>query len=140
MQERDEESGGAAQGDREGNSRGESEYLTFEEFYKDIAIDCFRYLGMRSLDEVDRMTMQEYNWLMEAEQLKRVDRERDIHWLAFLNQAVRATSKSGKPRFDKFNKFFDYEEEIREITGEKKKSKLSGLSRFLKAKQEKENA
>lgn len=95
---------------------------------------------MRSLDEVDRMTMQEYNWLIEAEQLKRVDRERDIHWLAFLNQAVRATSKSGKPRFDKFNKFFDYEEEIGEITGEKKKSKLSGLSRLLKAKQEKENA
>ena len=78
--------------------------------YEDVAISCFRYLGMKSLDEVDRMTIREYRLLMKANNLKNIDRDYRVHQLAWLTNAARATKSAGKgkrrPVYAKFSQFF----------------------------------
>lgn len=56
---------------------------------------------------------------------------------AFLNFAVKAEKKKGKdksePVYKKFKQFYDYEKELKEISGgEKKKPLFAGLSKFFK--------
>lgn len=87
---------------------------------------------------MDRLTIPEYELLMEAYQLKRVDEERQTHWQAFLNFAVQAKKKAGKhkekPVYDSFSKFFDYEEELKKIKTKKKKEdgRFSGIGKLLR--------
>ena len=105
--------------------------------YKEIALNCFRYLDFKNFSEVDRLTIPEYNLLMEAIKLKQVDMDYRNHLQAFLNFAVKAEKKAGKnkskPLYSRFNKFYDYEKEIGKITGKSKKSSIvSGMSKFLK--------
>lgn len=72
---------------------------------------------------------------MKAESLKRLDKERDIHLQAFLNNAVTETIERGKksyPKYPQFKKFFDYDKRKREMLGEKEvkqesKSKIRQL-------------
>lgn len=83
------------------------------------------------------MTIPEYKLLMEAVQLKRVDRDYRNHLQAFLNFAVKAEKKTGKgksrPVYTRFNRFYDYEKEIDKIKNKGvEKSRFSGLSKFLK--------
>lgn len=59
--------------------------------------------------------MREYNILSEAYALKYVDRERDLHELAYLTFSVTATKKSGKPVYKTFKKFFDYDKELEKV-------------------------
>ena len=90
-------------------------------------MDCFRYLGFKSIAEVDRLTIPEYELMMEAWQLKKVDDNYLVHWQAFLNFAVRATKKVGKrkerPVYSRFDKFFDYEKEIKKVKNKKAEKK-----------------
>lgn len=65
--------------------------------YHDIALSAFRYLGCRSFEEVDRMTMSEFELRMIAFNLAEVDEERKRHELAYLNVKAQATNKKGKP-------------------------------------------
>lgn len=103
-----------------------------------MAVDCFRYLGFKSLSEVDRLTILEYELLMEAYQLKMVDDNYHAHWQAFLNFAVQAKKKAGKrkerPVYSRFDKFFDYEKEIKKIKAKKKdkKERFSGIGKLLR--------
>ena len=83
------------------------------------------------------MTIPEYKLLMEAVQLKRVDRDYRNHLQAFLNFAVKAEKKTGKgksrPVYTRFNRFYDYEKEIDKIKNKGvEKIRFSGLSKFLK--------
>lgn len=59
------------------------------------------------------MTPWEYRLRIKAYQLKFIDREYELHKLAFLNYAVKSVKKQGKerysPKYDTFDKFFDYE-------------------------------
>lgn len=59
--------------------------------------------------------MREYNILSEAYALKYVDRERDLHELAYLTFSATATKKSGKPVYKTFKKFFDYDKELEKV-------------------------
>lgn len=61
------------------------------------------------------MTMREYNILSEAYALKYVDKERDLHELAYLTFSATATKKSGKPVYKTFKKFFDYDKELEKV-------------------------
>ncbi|MCL2865622.1 MAG: hypothetical protein FWE25_08795 [Lachnospiraceae bacterium] len=105
-----------------------------------MAIVCFRYLGMKSFAEVDALYLEEYRILIKALELRKVDEERNMHWQAFLNFAVKAEKKSGKnktkPVYTKFEQFFHYEKAIERLKKrdgqEKGKSVLSGLNKFLK--------
>lgn len=100
-------------------------------------MNCFRYLDFKSFDEVDRLTLPEYELLMEAVRLKQVDMDYRNHLQAFLNFAVRAEKKSGKnkskPVYGKFKKFYDYEKELEKVKNPgKEKSRFSGIGKLLK--------
>ena len=76
--------------------------------------------------------------MMEACQLKMVDDNYRVHWQAFLNFAVRATRKVGKrkekPVYSRFDKFFDYEKEIKKVKNKKaeKKERFFGIGKLLR--------
>lgn len=84
------------------------------------------------------LTIPEYEILAEAYKLKMIDKEYIVHWQAFLNFAVQAKRLVGKrrekPVYNSFDKFFDYEKELKTAT-EKKKEKserFSGIGRLLR--------
>src|SRR5699024_9113747 len=101
---------------REGQSEtsGESSRIT----YDDIALNCFRYLGLKSFEEVDDLLLDEYLLLMKAFNLKRVDTEYDYHLQAWLSQQVQSTEqqcKNSVPVYKKFKDFYHYEERVNDI-------------------------
>lgn len=105
--------------------------------YREVALNCFRYLDFKSFAEVDRLTIPEYDLLMEAVNLRQVDKDYRNHLQAFLNFAVKAEKKTGKnkskPVYSKFIKFYDYEKEIAKVTNKgSEKSRFSGIGKFLK--------
>ncbi len=99
-------------------------------------MNCFRYLDYKSFAEVDRLTIPEYELLMQAVRLKQVDMDYRNHLQAFLNFAVKAEKQSGKkskPVFTKFKRFYDYEKELAKVTNKgSEKSRFSGIGRLLK--------
>lgn len=105
--------------------------------YREIALNCFRYLDYKSFDEVDRLTIPEYQLLMEAVRLKQVDMDYRNHLQAYLNFVVKAEKKTGKnkskPVYSKFKRFYDYEKELAKVTNKGgEKSRFSGIGKFLK--------
>lgn len=100
-------------------------------------MNCFRYLDFKSFAEVDRLTIPEYELLMEAVRLKQVDADYRNHLQAFLNFAVKAEKKTGKnksrPVYTRFKRFYDYEaEQEKAKNGRKTQSRFSGVGKFLK--------
>ena len=99
-------------------------------------MNCFRYLDYKSFAEVDRLTIPEYELLMEAVRLKQVDQDYRNHLQAFLNFAVKAEKKSGKgskPVYSKFKRFYDYEKELAKVTNKGgEKSRFAGIGKLLK--------
>lgn len=100
-------------------------------------MNCFRFLDFKSFDEVDRLTLPEYELLMEAVRLRQVDMDYRNHLQAFLNFAVKAQKKAGKnkskPVFAKFKRFYDYEKAVEDVKGrESKESRFTGIGKFFK--------
>ena len=94
-------------------------------------------MNFKSFDEVDRLTIPEYELLMHSVKLKEVDRDYRNHLQAFLNYAVRAERKTGKykskPVYGKFKKFYNYEAEIKKASESGgSKSKFPGIGQFFK--------
>lgn len=93
-------------------------------------------MDFKSFAEVDRLTIPEYSLLMEAVRLKQVDKMRDIHLLAWLTFAAKATKGKGKnikPVYNKFKHFFNYDEELAKIQKpEKEQSRFHGIGKFIK--------
>jgi len=86
-----------------------------------VALNCFRYFGFKSLDEVDRLTIKEYSMLCEAERYKQVDKQKDIAlnaWLTFVASAKKKVGKNLKPVYPTFESFFDYAKELKKLKGE----------------------
>ena len=103
------------------------------DIYTEIATGCIRYLGL-TIDEIDRLTLPEINLLMNAQQLKEIDKAKDAHLLAWLTVSAGATKKDGKPVYKKFSDFFDYKKELKK-TNKKPDNKFSNLSKHLKDKE-----
>ena len=103
-----------------------------------MAINCFRYLGFTTFDQVDRLTIAQYEVMMEALELRMLDQDLHEHRQAFLNFAAQATKSAGKgktrPAYRRFNQFFDYNAEFTKIKNRKskKKSRFSGIGKLLK--------
>lgn len=101
-------------------------------------MSCFRYLDFKSFEEVDRLTIPEYDLLMEAVRLKQIDADYRNHLQAWLNFVVQAKKKAGKnkerPVYSKFKQFYNYKEALETAKGdaEGKKSKFSGIGKLLK--------
>ena len=119
----------------ETESRSGSE-LGFEEQYREIAKNCFRYLDFKSFAEVDNLTIPEYRLLMEAVQLKQIDCDYRLHLQAYLNFAAKAEKKKGKyktePVYKTFKQFYDYEKEVEKVTKPNNESRFSGIGKFFK--------
>ena len=127
MQERSEAT------DDHAGSREEVEE-TFNEFYERVVMTCFRYLGFKSLDQVNNITPYEYRLLMKSKELQIVDKQYEIHLQAYLNMSAQARRRAGKkmkPVYTKFDKFFDYQKQLDRVMGIKKKSKFDGLAQFI---------
>lgn len=106
--------------------------------YDEVALNCFRFFGFKSLDEVDRLTLKEYEMLCEAEQYKQLDKQKDIAlnaWLSFLATAKKKVGKNLKPVYPTFESFFDYSKELRRLKGDA----VDELKERYKAIQEKLN-
>lgn len=103
-----------------------------------MATNCFRYLGFTSFEQVDHLTIAQYEVMMEALELRMLDQDLHEHRQAFLNFAVQAEKKAGKgkskPVYHRFKQFFDYDAELEKIKNKKKKkkSRFSGIGKFLK--------
>lgn len=103
-----------------------------------MAINCFRYLGFTTFDQVDRLTIAQHEVMMEALELRMLDQDLHEHRQAFLNFAVQAEKKAGKgktrPVYRKFRQFFDYDAELKKIKNrkKKKKSRFSGIGKLLR--------
>lgn len=82
---------------------------------------------------------------IKALEFAEVDQLYHLHLQAYLNMTAQAEKKSGskiKKVFDTFQKFFDYDAALEELSNEKntkKKSILDRVSEFMKKKEEKEN-
>ena len=64
--------------------------------YKQVAKNCFRYFGFTSFEQVNQLTLAEYEIMMEALALRMLDKSLHEHRQAFLNFAVKAEKKAGK--------------------------------------------
>ena len=107
-----------------------------------MAINCFRYLGFSSFEQVDQLNLNEYEIMMEAFNLRQVDQEFWIHLQAFENYRAQATTTSGKhtrPVYTTFKKFFDYEAELKRVQKKQdtEPQKFSGIGNLLKKQEEK---
>ena len=111
---------------------------TFNEFYERVAMTCFRYLGFKSLDQVDNITPYEYRLLMKSKELEMVDEEYRIHLQSYLNMSAQAKKRVGKkvkPVYTKFTKFYDYQKSLDRVMGVKRKSKFDELAKFINKKE-----
>lgn len=103
-----------------------------------MAVNCFRYLGFTTFDQVDQLTIAQYEIMMDALELRLLDQDLHEHRQAFLNLAVQAQKKAGKgktrPAYRRFDQFFDYNAELTKIKNRKskKKSRFSGIGKLLK--------
>lgn len=98
-------------------------------------MNCFRYLGFTSIQEVNYLMLFEYNLLMKAYQLREVDKEYWVHREAWANNEVKATKRQGKeivPVYKTFKQFFDFEERLNEVKNSDKEAKqLTKLEQLM---------
>lgn len=81
------------------------------------------------------LTLAEYEVMMEALELRMLDKSLHEHRQAFLNFAVKAEKKAGKgktkPVYRRFKQFFDFDRELEKMKDKKKPSRFAGVSRLL---------
>lgn len=68
---------------------------------------------------------------MHAYRLKKIDENRDIHlqaWLNFLATSMKEKGNKQVPVYPKFEDFFDYKKELKEVEGVKKNPKIIRLA------------
>lgn len=102
-----------------------------------MALNCFRYLGFTTFDEVYRLSFHDYEVLMKAAALKEADLDYRCHMLAFLNTRAGLKKRAGKNKekfaYPTFKKFYDREKAIDEVMNPKaKKDRFEGLKNFLR--------
>lgn len=75
-----------------------------------MLLNAISRFGLTDLVEISKMSIQEYFLRLEAYQITRIDEQENIALQAWLNQTVQATkgsSKHPKPKYTKFDEFFD---------------------------------
>lgn len=96
-------------------------------------MNCFIYLGLKSFTEVDKLYWKEYLLLMKAAAIKELNKERDIHLLAYLPEIAGQRKRQGKtsvPVYKNFKEFYDYEGRRKELLNEqptKKEQKIRNI-------------
>lgn len=98
---------------------------------------------MSDFKEIDQMTYREFRLRLKACELKRLDEEYMISFLAWQTREIDARKKKGKNGYryvyDTFRKFFDYEGKEREIMGSGDSGTMRTAARryieYMRAKQ-----
>lgn len=83
------------------------------------------------MTQIERMTTSEYALRMKAYRRQRLEEERILHKLAFLNVAAQSTKKTGKrvePVYKTLKEFFDYEKELENLYSDKPRKRMSSRS------------
>lgn len=91
---------------------------------------------MHDFTEINRMTMYEFCAQMQAARLRRVDREYELHLLAWACWDVQSMKKQGKKRvpvYQTFRQFFDYEAREKEAYTGKQAEKTGIGVRIMQA-------
>lgn len=78
---------------------------------------------MQDMREIERMTPYEYSLRIRAYKRAQVEKEYDIHLLAYETFRAQSTKKKGKdgiaPVYPTFKSFYDYDKRLKELNGEK---------------------
>lgn len=83
------------------------------------------------------MTLKEYEIKAEVQPYKELEKQRNMHWQAYLNQSVTATEeRNGKmySKYPEFKDFFDYEDRLKELDGtnvEEEERELTKVERLM---------
>lgn len=83
-----------------------------------MLINALSKFGITDLKQISKMSFDEFFLRSEAYQIKTVEEQQNLAMQAWLNQAVQATTgsdKHPKPKYTKFDQFFNtqkYENEI----------------------------
>lgn len=75
-----------------------------------MVVNCLRFFDLTDMYKIETMTISEYYTRLEAYQLKQVDVQKNLALQSWFNQSVQATTgsaKNPKPKYSKFEKFFD---------------------------------
>ena len=107
----------------------------YRDTYRTVSSNCIRYFGY-TFEQIDRLTLPEYEMLIEAYELAEVDRANERHQIAWLGVSAGATRKDGKPVYKKYKDFFDYDAELKKMTKKPDTNKFSRLSKHLKEKEQ----
>ena len=102
--------------------------------YYDILVSVKKMYPDMSILDIQRTTIADYEVLIEAYQLRKLDEELSIHLLAWQTVQEGASNKQGKPVYSKFSKFFDYEKRQKEIKGDIEDISEEEMSIFEKIK------
>src|SRR5699024_530816 len=104
-----------------------------EQVYKDIIVNCFRYLNCKTVYEINTMSFFEYEARMYAYRLSEVDKMNDMHLQAWVHQKAKAKNDKGKSVYKTYKDFFDYEKEVKKIEHkqlDKRKKRLANIARL----------
>ena len=94
-------------------------------------------MGFTSFEQVDQLTITQYEVMVDALELRMLDNSLHEHRQAFLNFAVQAEKTAGKgkskPVYRRFQQFFNYDRELEKIKRRKKKGspRFAGIGKLL---------
>ena len=103
-------------------------------------MNCLTRLGfsIAQMQQIEEMTLPEYQLAMEAYAIKRTLHREDIAFQAWLNQTVQATKgsdKHPKPMYKEFQDFYNVTEQEDEVRSQ---FEADYTSKFTKKRQEQE--
>lgn len=93
--------------------------------------NCFRYLNINDIDKINRLTIAEYQMLMNGAVLKSIDKQEELFLLAWAIRQAKAKKKSGRYFYRTFNQFFNRKKIENQLDNKKDTSSL--ISRIQEA-------
>ena len=83
-------------------------------------MNCIRFLGYSSIRDFEKLTIPEYELLMEGAAYRKVDMEYWANRVAWLTMVAKSKKKSGKKLvvvYKKFRQLFNIDAVVRELEG-----------------------
>lgn len=93
--------------------------------------NCFRYLNINDIDKINRLTIAEYQMLMNGAVLKSIDKQEELFLLAWAIRQAKAKKKSGRYFYRTFKQFFNRKKIENQLDSKKDTSSL--ISRIQEA-------
>ena len=81
-------------------------------------MNCIRFLGYNSISDFEKLTIPEYELLMEGVAYRKVDMEYWANRVAWLTMVAKSKKKSGKKLvmvYKKFRQLFNIDAAVREL-------------------------